>query len=73
MHWWLAEPMRMIQTNLREIDTDFTVDEYVEKLKAYSANVVLFNVGGIEANYDTDLPFQYRNPYQKPHFVETLF
>ena len=55
--------MRMIQTNLREIDASLDVEEYVQKLKEYSANVVLFNVGGIVANYPTKLPFHYKNPY----------
>ena len=61
--WWMQKPMRMIQTNLREIDASLDVEEYVQKLKEYSANVVLFNVGGIVANYPTKLPFHYKNPY----------
>jgi len=61
--WWKQKPMRMIQTNLREIDAGLDVDEYIQKLKEFSADVVLFNVGGIVANYPTKLPFHYRNPY----------
>ena len=62
--WWLAEPIRMIQTNLREIDArDFDVEEYVGKAKEYGANTILINVGGIVANYPTELEFHYRNPY----------
>ncbi len=60
--WWLQKPMRMIQTNLREIDATLDIDTYVEQIKNCKANVVLFNVGGIVANYPTELPFQYRNP-----------
>ncbi len=63
--WWLEKPMRMIQTNLREIDIPLDLDVYVNQIKKYHANVVLFNVGGIVANYPTDLPFQYRNPRLK--------
>ena len=59
--WWLT-PRRMIQTNLREIDARMNLDAYVAALKAAGANVVLFNVGGIVANYPTDLPYHYRNP-----------
>ena len=29
MSWWLKKPMRFIQTNLREIDADLNVDEYI--------------------------------------------
>jgi hypothetical protein len=52
--WWLT-PCRMIQTNLREIDAGMDVAAYVASLKAAGANVVLFNVGGIVANYPTEL------------------
>jgi hypothetical protein len=62
--WWLT-PRRMIQTNLREIDAGMDVAAYVASLKAAGANVVLFNVGGIVANYPTDLPYHYRNPFLK--------
>jgi len=62
--WWLT-PRRMIQTNLREIDAGMDVEAYVASLKAAGANVVLFNVGGIVANYPTELPYHYRNPFLK--------
>jgi len=62
--WWLT-PRRMIQTNLREIDAGMDVEAYVASLKAAGANVVLFNVGGIVANYPTALPYHYRNPFLK--------
>jgi len=60
--WWL-EPQRMVQTNLREIDATMDLDRYVREIKDFGANVVLFNVGGIVANYPTDLRYHYRNPY----------
>lgn len=63
--WWLEKPMRMVQTNLREIDVDFDLDAYIESLKEFSANVLLFNVGGIVANYPTKLEFHFLNPNLK--------
>ncbi len=64
--WWLNEPVRLIQTNLREIDAiDFDVNEYVRLMEDYGANTVLVNVGGIVANYTTNLDYQYRNPHLK--------
>ncbi len=64
--WWLSEPVRLIQTNLREIDArDFDVEVYVREAKAHGANTVLINVGGIVANYPTELEFHYRNPNLK--------
>jgi len=62
--WW-TRPHRMIQTNLREIDAAMDLEAYVAALKDFRADVVLFNVGGIVANYPTDLPYHYRNPFLK--------
>lgn len=59
--WWM-QPQRLLQTNLREIDARMEVETYVEAVKDSGANVVLFNTGGIVANYPTSLPFHYRNP-----------
>lgn len=69
MSWWLEKPMRLIQTNLREIDADLDPDEFVRNLQDFSANVVLFNAGGIVANYDTKLEFHYRNPFMRSDFM----
>jgi len=62
LKWWQEKPMRLIQTNLREIDATLDVNEMVESLKEYSANVILFNAGGIVANYETVFDFHYKNP-----------
>ena len=71
--WWLNEPYRLVQTNLREIDArDFDIDVYVKSLQDMGANTVLINVGGIVANYYTDLEFQYRNPYLKFDLIEEV-
>src|SRR4051794_34896482 len=61
--------MRLIQTNLREIDVLSDPDEFVNSLKPFSADVLLLNVGGIVANYPTELEFQYRNPLLVNDFV----
>lgn len=64
--WWLNEPYRLVQTNLREIDAgDFDMDVYLKSIQDIGANVVLINVGGIVANYYTDLEYQYQNPNLK--------
>jgi hypothetical protein len=71
--WWLDEPYRIIQTNLREIDAiDFDLDVYTNSLKDIGANVVLINVGGIVANYYTDLEFQYQNPNLKFNMIKEV-
>jgi len=71
--WWLDEPYRLVQTNLREIDAiDFDTDVYVKSIKDIGANAVLINVGGIVANYYTELEFQYKNPNLKIDMIQEV-
>jgi hypothetical protein len=70
--WWNRAPYRLVQTNLREIDATMDVDAYVQSMVDASANIVLLNVGGIVANYPTQLPYHYRNPYMKGDLVGDL-
>jgi hypothetical protein len=60
--WW-RKPFSMYQTNLREIDANMNVDDVADHIKEYGAAAWLFGVGGIQAQYPTDLRFQMRNPY----------
>ena len=60
--WWNRTPIRLIQTNLPEIEGSMDREAYVQSVKDASANTVLFNTGGIVANYQTKLPFQWKNP-----------
>jgi len=69
--WWLR-PHRMIQTNLREIDAMMDLDHYVKDVKDSGADVILFNVGGIVANYPTELEFHWRNTYMKGDMFGTV-
>jgi hypothetical protein len=71
--WWLKEPYRLVQTNLREIDAiDFDIDVYVKSIEEMGANTVLINVGGIVANYYTDLEFHYQNPNLKFNMIKEV-
>jgi len=70
--WWLT-PHRLLQTNLREIDATMDTDQYVREAKEFGANIVLFNVGGIVANYPTELEYHWRNTFMEGNLVgETL-
>ena len=60
--WWNRSPVRLIQTNLPEIEGSMDRDAYVKSIVDASANAVLFNTGGIVANYQTKLPYQWKNP-----------
>lgn len=70
--WWNRQPLRLIQTNLREIDATMDVDQYVRSMVDMSANLVLLNVGGIVANYPTELEYHFRNPFMQGDLVGDL-
>jgi hypothetical protein len=70
--WWNRAPYRLVQTNLREIDATMDVDAYVQSMVDASANIVLINVGGIVANYPTELPYHFRNTHMKGDLVGDL-
>jgi hypothetical protein len=69
MAWWQQKPMRLIQTNLRETDALLDIDEYMQSLEEFSADALLFNVGGIVANYPSELEFHYVNSHMKEDFT----
>jgi len=70
--WWLTKPMRLVQTNLREIDAALDVEAYTQQIRRFKADVVMINVGGIVANYPTELACHYRNPYLQGDLVAKL-
>jgi hypothetical protein len=39
------------------------LESYVRSVVEASANTVLFNTGGIVANYQTKLPYEWKNPF----------
>ena len=69
--WWLT-PQRLIQTNLREIDATMDIYQYVKEVREFGANVALFNMGGIVANYDTDLENHWQNTFMEGDLVGEL-
>jgi len=61
--WWMDEPFRLVQTNLRETDTALDPKHLVQQLVDFPANVLLFGMGGIVAHYPTKAAFHYASPY----------
>ncbi|OAL53055.1 hypothetical protein IQ07DRAFT_669782 [Pyrenochaeta sp. DS3sAY3a] len=59
--WW-KRPFGMLQTNLREIDIDMDVEQVADYIVDHGARAWLIGVGGIQAQYPTDLSFHSRNP-----------
>ena len=61
--WWSTEPIRWVQTNLREVDAAMDTRRLVTQLAEMRANVVLMGMGGISAYYPTNVEFHYPSPY----------
>ncbi len=64
--WWMEEPIRFLQTNLREGDSAVDPERLVEQVAQYPANVFLCNMGGIVAQYPTDVEFHYPSRFLPP-------
>ena len=64
--WWMNEPIRWVQTNLREIDAGLNAARLMDQLAAMRANVVLMGMGGIAAYYPTAVEFHYPSPNLPP-------
>jgi hypothetical protein len=61
--WWMTEPVRWFQVNLRETDAALDAPKLVDQLSAFHANVVLIGMGGIAAYYPAKAEFHYPSPY----------
>ena len=64
--WWMTEPIRWVQTNLRQTDAALDAKRLVEQLADMRANVVLESMGGIVAFYPTTTEFHYPSPQLPP-------
>jgi hypothetical protein len=60
--WWMTEPIRWVQTNLRQTDATLDARHLVDQLADMRANVLLFGMGGIAAYYPTQVEFHYASP-----------
>jgi hypothetical protein len=64
--WWMMEPIRWVQTNLRQTDAGLDAVRLVEELADMRANVLLQGMGGIAAYYPTKTEFHYASPHLPP-------
>jgi hypothetical protein len=60
--WWMTEPIRWVQTNLRQTDASLDARHLVAQLSDMRANVLLFGMGGIAAYYPTQVEYHYASP-----------
>lgn len=71
--WWEHFAWRQIQTNLREVDmSDIDAKQMVQDLQSFDATVLMLNVGGILASYETRLPFHYQSPFLTGDSLKTI-
>jgi Hypothetical glycosyl hydrolase 6 len=61
--WWMTEPIRWVQTNLRQTDAALDPNHLVSQLSDMRSNVLLIGMGGITAYYPTKAPYQYPSIY----------
>mgnify|MGYP000548422746 CR=1 FL=1 len=64
--WWMTEPIRWVQTNLRETDSTLDPQRLIGQMAEYRANVLHFSMGGIVAHYHPRTPFHYASAYLPP-------
>ncbi len=61
--WWMREPIRWVQTNLRETDAALDPKQLIDQVAAFDANVLLVQLGGISAFYPSQVQYHYVSPY----------
>ena len=64
--WWMTEPVRFLQTNISETDSTADPAALVSAVAEFGANTFLLNMGGIVAQYPTNVPFHYPSVFLPP-------
>ena len=59
----MREPIRWVQTNLRETDATLDPKHLIDQLAEFRVNVLHFSMGGIVAHYHPRVPFHYASAY----------
>jgi hypothetical protein len=61
--WWMTEPIRWLQTNLRETDAALDPKQFIADIANFNANVLMMSAGGITAHYPSNVQYEYVSPY----------
>ena len=61
--WWMTEPIRWIQTNLRETDAAMDVKHFIDDVENFNANVLMMSAGGITSYYPSNIPLEHVSEY----------
>src|ERR1700742_2829357 len=61
--WWMTEPIRWLQTNLRETNAALNPKEFIAEVIRFNANVLMMSAGGITALYPSKVEYEYVSSY----------
>lgn len=61
--WWMKQPIRWVQTNLRENDAALQPQKFIDELADMDGNALLMALGGISAFYPSKVQYHYVSPY----------
>ena len=61
--WWMREPIRWLQTNLRETDAALNPKQFIQDVANFNVNVLMMSAGGITALYPSKVQYEYVSPY----------
>src|ERR1700757_1538093 len=61
--WWMKQPIRWVQTNLRENDAAMDPQKFVSEVADFAPNRLLMAMGGISAFYPSKVQYHYVSPY----------
>ena len=64
--WWMTEPIRWLQTNLRETDAALDPKQFIADVARFNANVLMMSAGGITALYPSKVQYEYVSPFIPP-------
>jgi len=64
--WWMDEPVRLVLVNMPETRSTIDTDKMIQQLVDLNANTVLTNMGGVAAQYPTNVEGHVRSPYLSP-------
>ena len=59
----MTEPIRWLQTNLRETNAALNPKEFIDEVVNFNANVLMMSAGGITALYPSNVQYEYVSPY----------
>ncbi|HEX4759072.1 MAG TPA: hypothetical protein VH308_13870 [Terracidiphilus sp.] len=61
--WWMREPIRWLQTNLRETNAALDPKKFIADVENFNANVLMMSAGGISSLYPSNVEYEHVSEY----------